>query len=98
MGACPFSKKEPACPWERKKEIGKCDRCHFLRYYLSRGVDVGIVWFLLLGCTKQAGVRVGMLLDVYPEFSAGEEVAQIGRSTVRNCELFDIDSTTILIS
>ena len=92
-----FLKKRARVSVGKKKEIGKCDRCHFLRYYLSRGVGVVIVWFLLLGL-KQAGVRVGMVLNVYPELSTGEEVAQIGRSTVRNCESTDVHATTILIS
>ena len=46
----------------------------------------------------QSGVRVGIVLDVDPQFSAGEEIPQIGCSTVRNGELTDVHATTILIS
>jgi hypothetical protein len=67
MSACPFSKKESLrCRRKEKREMGQCDQCHFLHYYSDQGGDLGILRIRLLGCLKQAGVHVGVLLDVYP--------------------------------
>ena len=53
---------------------------------------------MLLSSSQQSGVRVGVILYVYPQFSAGEEITQVGCSTVRNGKLVDIHAHPISVS